>query len=312
MRPFAIAIAAAYTTGAEEHGCVRGTRFPFHERPLTSATAMLAGALLELGQDIPLASRLAHSVATSQRSDGAFGDDDEPSDLFTTFLAAELLARLDPGFDATRPAAFLARAQSADGFFRALGPEAPWLTDAVARWLRVAERPFHARFRWPAIPAANRDRKTGLPPYAWFVDLAELFASLPGLAAAPCTLAFFDLIGFRAFNNAHGQDRGDDVLEELAAALMEIEGAAAIRDGGDEFLLVGAPGADLEAAIDRFEAAWPARFAARFGDVGETVRPRVLLGHVGRGDRLREAREALGRAVGELKDRGALRMTLDL
>lgn len=311
MRPFAIAIAAAYTPSAEQEGCVLGTRFPFHGRPLASTTAMLAGALLELGQDIALAAHLVRFVADAQRDDGAFGDDDEPSDVLTTFLAAELLGRLDPAFDCAAPARFFERAQRPDGFFRALGPETPWLTDAIARWLRGAAQPFHARFRWPSIPDANRDRKTGLPPYAWFLDLAELFAALPGLAGAPCTLAFLDLVGFRAFNNTHGQERGDAVLEEIAAALMEIEGAAAVRDGGDELLLVGAPGADLVRAIDAFEAAWPARFEARFG-TGTPVRPRILIGDVGRGDRLRDAREALGRAVADLKNSGELRVRISL
>ncbi|MCA9607249.1 MAG: diguanylate cyclase [Myxococcales bacterium] len=311
MRPFAIATAAAYTPGAEQEGCVLATRFPFHGRPLTSTTAMLAGALLELGQDITLAARLVRFVAESQRDGGAFGDDDEPSDVLTTFLAAELLGRLDPAFDCDAPARFFASAQRPDGFFRALGPETPWLTDAIARWLRGATQPFHARFRWPSIPDANRDRKTGLPPYAWFLDLTELFGALPGLASAPCTLAFLDLVGFRAFNNTHGQERGDAVLEELAAALMEVEGAAAVRDGGDELLLIGAPGADLGAAIDAFEAAWPARFAARFG-TGAPVLPRILIGDVGRGDRLRHAREVLGRAVADLKNSGELRLRISL
>jgi diguanylate cyclase (GGDEF)-like protein len=71
-----------------------------------------------------------------------------------------------------------------------------------------------------------------------------LFAAVSELAASRVDVAFLDLAGFRAFNNAHGQDAGDAVLAELAAALREIPSAAVVRDGGDEFLVVGAPTRD--------------------------------------------------------------------
>ncbi len=122
------------------------------------------------------------------------------------------------------------------------GPETPWLTLAIWRFLNYAEQPFPARFAWPEVATTNRDRRTGLPWYAYFADLARLYQEVPGLGAASTEVAFLDLAGFGAFNNRHGMAMGDAVLREFAQALAEIPGTMAIRDGGDEFLSVGPPG----------------------------------------------------------------------
>jgi GGDEF domain-containing protein len=141
---------------------------------------------------------------------------------------------------------------------------ATWIT---AAWLEAAARPFAERFVFPTLPPGTRDRKTGLPFFSYFDDLAGLFASTPELAASVVEVAFLDLAGFRSFNNAHGQDAGDAVLSEVASSLRDIPAAVAVRDGGDEFLVLGAPTRrDLEADLDAFRRAWPARFRARFGD----------------------------------------------
>ncbi|HJL02461.1 MAG TPA: diguanylate cyclase [Polyangiaceae bacterium LLY-WYZ-15_(1-7)] len=301
LEPFAIAIASCWAPELAADGLVQGVRFPFHGQPLPSASAMLAGGLLALGIDVPQVARLAAGLL-ERTSDGArWADGAEAPDFFTTFLVAELLARVDPAFDPLPAARFVAAAQGEDGLFRALGPEAPWLTDSVARFLRATERPFAERFEWPHLPDANRDHKTKLPFYAYFVRLAELLGALPGLAAADCELAFLDLCGFRAFNNRFGQERGDAVLAAVAGELDAIEGVVAVRDGGDEFLLVGAPtGEGLGERLRAFRARWPEVFAARFGADVPPVRARVLLG-VAEGGRVRAARERLGREVGALK-----------
>ena len=133
--------------------------------------------------------------------------------------------------------------------------------------------------------------------------LARLFASLPSLAASETELGFIDLAGFRAFNNAHGQDAGDAVLAAFAGALSGVDAAAAIRDGGDEFLLVGAPArGGLSRDLDSFRRAWPAAFRARFGADVPPVAPRILVTKTRGGD-LRAAREVLGRTIASLKDR---------
>lgn len=300
MRPFLYAIAAGYSPIVDA-GRVLGSRFPFHGKPLVSASAMLASGLLRLGADIPIAADLLEYVASAVGPHGAFADADEPPDLFTTALAAELLGRVAPAFDPAPSARFVAERQGADGFFRALGPEAPWLTDFVSAWLASCERPFAERFEWPRVAEAERDSKTRLAPFAYFVDLAELFAQVPGLAGAELDVVFTDLIGFRTFNNTYGQEMGDEVLAEFAAAADALGASVAVRDGGDEVLLVGAPTAtSLPDAIEQLRDAWPVRFRARFGDDAPPVAARYVVGRV-RADRLRHAREVLGREVGALK-----------
>jgi GGDEF domain-containing protein len=297
LHPLAVAIATCYAASTGDR--VVGLRFPFHNKPLVSASAQLAAGLLALGSDLELVARLVDFVLRARRGRG-WGDGAEV-DVLTSWAAADLLACVDPSFDPEPTARLFQASCGADGFWRALGPDAPWLTLEVLRWLLAARRPFAERFRWPFLHAYNRDRKTLLPFYAYFVDLSRLFAALPGLSSSNTPIAFVDLAGFRNFNNRHGQGRGDAVLHEFARALEAIPSARAIRDGGDEFLIVGAPErADLSADIDALRRAWPARFQAVFGADIQPVAPRILVGRV-RGDALTRTRELLGREIGSLK-----------
>jgi GGDEF domain-containing protein len=301
LRPLLVALATTYSDEAHRAGgCVRGTRFPFHEKPLASATAQLGAGLLRLGLDIPLLARLVDSVRSSLGASGAWGDAGGPDDVMATIACAELLAALDPGFDPTPTALWLAERQRPDGLWIALGPEAPWLTRIIAEWLVAATHPFAERFVFPTLPPSDRDRKTGLPFFSYFDDLGRLFGATRELADARVELAFLDLAGFRAFNNAHGQDAGDDVLAEIARALVEIPAAAIVRDGGDEFLVVGAPTREgLKRDLDAFRRAWPARFRKRFGGE-EPVVSRILVTS-GAGRDLHAMRERLGRSLAPLK-----------
>ncbi len=309
LRPLALAIAATYAANVTDSAVV-GMRFPLHERPMISATAQLASGLCVLGQDIALLGKLLTRVRSSQHANGGFGDDMPDAvaekygreDLLTTFAAADVLGALDPSFDLERALAWLASKQRPDGFFVAFGPEIVWLTGELARLAAASERPFAERFRFPSVPQANLDRKTGLPFYAFFDDLSRLFAELSGLASASVPVAFLDLAGFGAFNNAFGQDLGDAVLAAIARELSAIDFARAIRDGGDEFMVVGAPERQhLERDLDAFRRAWPARFHAEFGADVPPVAPRILVTE-SRGRDLRSAREHLGRGMGKVKD----------
>lgn len=315
MQPFAIAIAACYTPEAKQVGWVAGRRFPFHDKALVSASAMLGSGLLALGHDVRVVAELSKFVRDSQR-DGAWGDDEGPNDVLTTMLAAELLGQIDPSFDVEQTVGFLAKAQRRDGTWRVLGPEVPWLTDAVTAWLRDAALPFASRFRFPHLPASKRDQKTKLPYYAYFTDLVRLFGEIPGLSSSSVCMAFMDLAGFRAFNNQYGQDLGDAVLAAFADELASISDSVTIRDGGDEFLVLGAPtGTELPQSIRAFRERWPKRFVEQFGAEAPPVTARVLLATTD-GDRLREARERLGREVGALKheeaELGRVGLTKDL
>jgi len=300
LHPLAIAIASCYAANAVD-GAVRGLRFPFHERPLVSASAHLGRSLLTLGLELELAARLVELVRAEERPGGGFGDADEPVDVLTTLVASELLLRFDPSFDFGATRRVLATMRGKDSLWRALGPDAPWLSAEIAGLLREAEGRFAERFRWPFVPAANLDRKTRLPFYAYFADVARLFGTLKGLSTAEIEVGFIDLVGFRAFNNRYGQDRGDDVLEAFARALEEVETTRAIRDGGDEFIVLGAPtGNGLREGLNAFRRRWPATFHATFGADVPAVAPRIVV-TTARGDRMVDARETLGRRITELK-----------
>lgn len=309
LHPVAVATAVSLTAMAAHEGAVRGLQYPFFDAPLVSASAQLASGLLALGVEVDTLAALVEFVRRAQKPSGAWGDPVPAAmvekfgdaDALTTFVATELLARLDPTFDATPSLAWMLDRRGADGFVRVYGPEGAWLTGEALLLARAVAEPFEARFAWPYVSAQNLDRKTGRPFFAYFDDLARMFAAVPGIAGASVPLGFVDLAGFREFNNRYGQDLGDAVLRAFAEELATVPGVAVIRDGGDEFLVVGAPGrAGLATSLDAFRMQWPSRFRARFGDEAPPVAPRILVATT-EGRSLRACREDLGRSVGALK-----------
>lgn len=291
--PYALATAEYYAEAAREAGgVVAGSRFPFHEVPLASCSAQLATGLLALGLEPALVGALARHVASLERPTGGWGD----------AVCADLLLRLDPTFDPARTVEYVLECQAPDGWWRAMGPETLWLTAELAHLLDATATPFATRFRWPQLAREQRDRRTDLPFYAYLADLAALFAEVPGLADAPVELAFLDLARFGEFNNAAGMAMGDEVLRRFAAELRTLPDAVAVRDGGDEFLVLGTPTAS--GLVERLEAfrtsQWPAAFRRSFGSTVQDVAPRILVTTT-RGAELVAARDRLGRAIGPWK-----------
>lgn len=285
---------------------VLGTRFPFHDMPLVSASAQLAAGLVALGIHPKLIGALTTWIRDAQHPDGGFGDADGPSDLLTTLVAADLLTGLDPGWDPRSAMAYVVEHQRADGWWRVLGPETIWLTGEVSAFLAAAEQPFAARFHWPEIALENRNRRTGLRTYDYYADVARLFQEVPALADAEVEVAFLDMAHFGQVNNRLGMAVGDACLREFAQALARIPDAMAIRDGGDEFLVVGAPvggskgsGPSLADRLDAFRHDWPATFRSTFGD--EPVPAARILVARTRGRSLVEIRDELGRRISALK-----------
>jgi GGDEF domain-containing protein len=303
LRELALAIAMRSGTLASRlAGLPCGTRFPFEAVPLVSASAHLGLGLWALGYRPSLLPGLIDFVASREHRSGGWGDDGQPADVLTTLAAAELLGSLDPSFGPAATIDFFVRHQESSGWWRALDPEVPWLTAAIAGWLEGAERPFHERFAWPRYARTDLDRKTGVPGFAAFDALDRLFRTLPGIGAAPIEMAFGDLAGFRAFNNRCGQETGDAVLRLFAQHLRSVPGAIAIRDGGDEFLVIGAPTRrDLAADIDASRATWPDLFRARFGTDVPMVVPRFVVA-TSQANRIAALREWLGREIGLTKD----------
>ena len=302
LYPFASAIAESYawTSTRGDRNVVHGTRFPFHDVPIVSASAQLAIGLVALGVYPNLTGVLTAWVGREQGGDGGWGDADGPPDLLTTLVAAELLANLDPTYDPRPTAEWFASRQRRDGWWRACGPEAAWLTVEIVAWLLRADRPFADRFAWPHVAVMNRDRRTGIPFYGYFADLERLFQAVPGLSDAPIDVAFIDLAGFGKFNTGHGMEQGDRVLRSFAQAIARIPGSQAIRDGGDEFIVLGTPtGSGLARRMAAFREAWADEFATTYGRGG--VAPRILTTST-TAARIVQARNELGIRIGQVKD----------
>ncbi len=306
LHPLAVAIATGYAAGvSEEERSLLGVRFPFHRLPLVSASAQLASALLALGLHLPLVGELLEFVAEQQLQGGGWGDASDEADVLTTLVGFDLMARIDPSFDCNRPREALESLLGRGSMWRAIGPDAPWLSAEVLALLVAAEQPFAERFRWPYLAPENRDFKTGLPFFAYFSALSGLFSALPGISRSRVELGFVDLIGFRAFNNTFGQERGDEVLRAFAEELSGLANAAVVRDGGDEFIVIGAPErTGLLQDLEEFRHAWPARFTELFGADVPPVAPRILVGAT-RGGSLVPAREHLGKRITALKDQSS-------
>jgi len=303
LHPLAIAIATRYGTLASRlAGLVAGVRHPFEGAPLVSANAHLGVALWALDYRPSLLPGLVAFVRSRRRPNGGFGEEGQPADVLTTLAAGDLLATLDPDFDPSITAAFFAAAQEPTGWWRALDPEAPWLTASIVSWLEDAQQPFAQRFHWPVHQRLDLDRKTGVPGYGAFDRIARVFDALPGLASARVELAFADLARFREFNNRFGQEMGDQVLRAFARALADVGAALPIRDGGDEFMVVGAPTRTglLDDLLELCQA-WPERFRAEFGADVPAVAPRFVVATT-TGRVLIQTREQLGRAIPRLKE----------
>ncbi len=265
-----------------------------------SANAYLAAGLWRCGIYPSVIPGLVASVRDAQRTDGGWGDDGQPSDVMTTLAAAELLGALAPDFNPSPTVAWFVRHQEPAGWWRALDPEVPWLTAAIADWLETSQRPFAARFAWPSAPIWARDRLSGLTTLATLEELELILGGLPALAAQPIEAAFIDLAGFGAWNTTHGQVRGDAVIECLGRALGELPGVLAVRIGGDEFIILGRPGGrsdQVAATLERWRRAWPERLA-QIDAAG--VAPRIVV-VAGRAGELRTLRGVLGEQIGRAK-----------
>jgi GGDEF domain-containing protein len=301
LHPLVLAALTSYSAG--HAGPVHGLRYPYYDKPLVTASAQLATVLLAMGTDLALAAELAKFVGAQRHPVGGWGDDPGRQDPLTSLIAADLLACTDPSFDPSPTLAYFATSQGDDGLWRALGPEAPWLTSEILAFASGAHQAsFAERFRWPHRARSALDHKTGIPFFQYFSDLAVMFASLPGLAASRVQLAFIDLIGFRAFNNRHGQDAGDEVLRLFATHMLTIPSCRAVRDGGDEFLVVGAPErAPMERDLRAFMDSWRSLFRLHFGPDADPVAPRIVIGETS-GTALRQLRQELGRRITALKE----------
>jgi hypothetical protein len=302
VRGLMTAVSSRYASRAgRAGGLVLGRSFPFFDVPMPSATAHLASAAARVGDGVEIVAPAIEWLQSQRRPDGGWGDPGQPTDPLTTIAVAELLGILDPGFDPTGVLPALATLVEAEGGRPVLmGPEWPWLAAELLAFAGWSRRPFRERFRWPHVPPWMIDERVRVPRYEAYLVNARLFETIPGLASAPVEIAFLDLADFGEWNSRHGQAAGDELLAGLTALLRTIPESRTIRDGGDEFLVLGAPQADgLETRLRELSARWVEVSRAANPDL--PIVPLRAAVTTTRADRLRATREELGQWIGHLK-----------
>ncbi|GAB4062424.1 diguanylate cyclase domain-containing protein [Uliginosibacterium sediminicola] len=87
---------------------------------------------------------------------------------------------------------------------------------------------------------AFRDSLTGLPNRALFLDRLSQSLRCNKRTGGGFALLCIDLDGFKAINDTHGHETGDEVLRQFAAILQNAirESDSVARLGGDEFILI--------------------------------------------------------------------------
>jgi diguanylate cyclase (GGDEF)-like protein len=158
----------------------------------------------------------------------------------------------------------LAPASVSEGFLQGVRSflAAHSFVDALAEWLLALAAVLALSDRVQrALHQYNRDLLTAQEELRRLADRDPLTAldnrrSLPEIfrTVQPqgALLLFFDLDGFKALNDRHGHQVGDECLKRFAAGLRECfrPGDALVRYAGDEFLVV-ASGIDAAAARER-------------------------------------------------------------
>ena len=153
-------------------------------------------------------------------------------------------------FDLERRVAAVTEA-IANGYVRALRDRTLAEQESVMRAELDAQRIISDQLRHQA----THDPLTGLPNRAAVFDrLSAALAAGPGTRAGLC---YLDLDGFKAINDQHGHESGDELLVTVArriGATARAYGALAGRVGGDEFVVVAEATAGLTAMIALAEA----------------------------------------------------------
>jgi diguanylate cyclase (GGDEF)-like protein len=143
-----------------------------------------------------------------------------------------------------------------------------WITEIVAGLVIVALVHRVRKQHSIVVLLARIDGLTGLWNRRAFDDTVEDECAHARRSMQPLSLVYLDIDHFKLINDREGHARGDEVLQQLAAAI--IHGARArvdrgFRIGGDEFalLLPGSTAAQAEAVIERVrnqceqaDAAW--------------------------------------------------------
>ena len=117
------------------------------------------------------------------------------------------------------------------------------------------------------IESANTDPLTGVLNRRGFRYIAKTAARQ---TTRPFTIVVVDIDNYKAINDRHGHAVGDDVLERLAAVLVDAVGNTGVvgRLGGDEFAIAG--------SLDRVSANGLAN-RIRAAQIGLPCEPRITV-----------------------------------
>jgi diguanylate cyclase (GGDEF)-like protein len=119
---------------------------------------------------------------------------------------------------------------------------------------------------------AITDPLTGLYNYGFFRERLALELERAQLTGDPVALAMFDLDHFKRYNDSHGHQEGNRVLQKVAELLRDTgrRGDVLARYGGEEFvaLLYGATAPDVWRFAESFRTA-----VAAHGFAGEADQP---------------------------------------
>ena len=98
---------------------------------------------------------------------------------------------------------------------------------------------------------AHFDALTELPNRVLLADRLQHAMALARRSAQGLAVAYLDLDGFKAINDAHGHETGDQVLVALAGRMKDVlrDGDTLARIGGDEFVAVLVDLPNVEASV---------------------------------------------------------------
>jgi diguanylate cyclase (GGDEF)-like protein len=112
--------------------------------------------------------------------------------------------------------------------------------------------PSLANLRTLAIAEARAatDPLTGLPNRRTLDDTLKRMLAHAGRVVSPLSVVLFDLDSFKAINDVHGHEKGDEVLATVGAVVSTTirQSDVAGRSGGEEFLVL-LPDTDLQGAV---------------------------------------------------------------
>ena len=128
---------------------------------------------------------------------------------------------------------------------------------------------------WREREYARKDMLTGLANRVELLDRLKIEQGYSERTGRPYSLLFIDIDNFKALNDIHGHNVGDEALKVLASILRESSRKVdvAARLGGDEFvlLLLDTNEQVCEIMIQRIEAATRQAFETHFWPISVSI-----------------------------------------